>query len=437
MTSNPVKTVGCRPAGSKHTMSALQTLAQHQQDRNPFYLLDLGRLQRRMSLFQKLLPSVVPHYAVKCLPDPLVIQALAALGAGFDCASQHELALVLGFNVEPSKIVFANACKPSAHIKYAKDNGVSLMTFDNLDELDKIHAHYPKARLLLRLAVDDSHSVCRLGLKYGAAQSSINPLLQHAKELDLNIVGVSFHVGSGCMSSAAYLDAMLRAKDAMRQATDLGFVMTILDIGGGFPGTAMASTVTQGANAVSVSFDEIAGTIKSTLESEFAQKGLTVIAEPGRFFAASIMDLAVNVIARRVLEEEKHVMLYINDGVYGSFNCILYDHAHVQGYPLFPACSVDNDANKDLWSTSVWGPTCDSLDCVSKDACLPLLGEGDWLYYRDMGAYTKAAASGFNGFHPPEIYYTYSVEAGENLEQLLPTDFPMREQWVSSCQLLK
>jgi ornithine decarboxylase len=311
-----IKTVPCRPAGSEYSISALQALAQHQTDHTPFYLLDLGQLHRRMELFQNLLPTVKPHYAVKCLPDPQVIRALAALGAGFDCASQYELELVLGLDVEPSQIVFANACKPSAHIKYANTNNVNLMTFDNEGELVKIHDHHPGAQLLLRLAVDDSHSVCRLGLKYGAAKKAVPRLLQRAKDLDLSIVGVSFHVGSGCMSAQAYVDALLCAKDAMQQATCLGFAMTILDIGGGFPGATTASGVTQGANVVSISFAEIAATINKTLDAEFgdvAMGQLTVIAEPGRFFAASIMDLAVNVIARRVLEEEQHIMYYIND----------------------------------------------------------------------------------------------------------------------------
>ena len=39
---------------------------------------------------------------------------------------------------------------------------------------------------------------------------------------------------------------------------------------------------------------------------------------------------------------------------------------------------------------------------------LPKLKVGDWLYFENMGAYTMAAASSFNGFAPSEILYVCS-----------------------------
>ena len=55
---------------------------------------------------------------------------------------------------------------------------------------------------------------------------------------------------------------------------------------------------------------------------------------------------------------------------------------------------------------SVWGPTCDSMDCISRSAQLPELAIGDWLYFEEMGAYTLSAASRFNGFDLAKVYYT-------------------------------
>eukprot|EP00730_Choanoeca_flexa_P013864 TRINITY_DN5803_c0_g1_i1.p1 TRINITY_DN5803_c0_g1~~TRINITY_DN5803_c0_g1_i1.p1 ORF type:complete len:449 (+),score=116.78 TRINITY_DN5803_c0_g1_i1:162-1508(+) len=438
MSESDVSTFPSFVAEPQAHVSVLQQLAQQRSEDAPFCLLDLGALHRRMELFQEHLPSVTPFYAVKCLPDPYVIKALASLGAGFDCASRAELELVLGLNVEPSHIVFANACKPASHIKFARNHGANLMTFDNEDELDKIRDVYSKSRphpqLLLRVAVDDSHSVCRLGLKYGAAMSDVEALLNKAKQLDLPVVGVSFHVGSGCMSAKAYHEALVLAKDTINQAHELGFKPTILDIGGGFPGATTANEVLQGSDKLPVSFEAIASIINTSLAELFKDNELTVIAEPGRFFAASIVDLAVTIIARRLLRREQHAMYYINDGVYGSFNCLLYDHARVSGLALFPKkthCDA-HDNDDEIWSTSVWGPTCDSLDCVSKDAGLPLLGEGDWIYYRNMGAYTVAAASSFNGFAPPGIVYTYSTLPERDALVALPEDFPLRSVWLGN-----
>ena len=71
--------------------------------------------------------------AVKCNPDPYVLRLLAALGTGFDCASNGEIAQVLCLDVNPDRIIFANPCKAVSFIKNAAKVGVDTMTFDNAD----------------------------------------------------------------------------------------------------------------------------------------------------------------------------------------------------------------------------------------------------------------------------------------------------------------
>jgi ornithine decarboxylase len=58
------------------------------------------------------------------------------------------------------------------------------------------------------------------------------------------------------------------------------------------------------------------------------------------------------------------------------------------------------------YNCSIWGPTCDSIDCLSKQSSLPEMDVGDWMYWENMGAYTVCAASQFNGFKKSEIHYT-------------------------------
>lgn len=61
--------------------------------------------------------------------------------------------------------------------------------------------------------------------------------------------------------------------------------------------------------------------------------------------------------------------------------------------------------------SSVWGPTCDSIDCVCPSVPLPsTLEVGDWLGFRGMGAYTICAASRFNGFETSNVIYTSGVD---------------------------
>lgn len=122
---------------------------------------------------------------------------------------------------------------------------------------------------------------------------------------------------------------------------------------------------------------------------------------------------------------------YINDGVYGAFNNLMFDHAHVRPRVLRASkakitsiteeggfrklktaesgSSSDDGLGRDLFASTVFGPTCDSIDVVARSVLLPKLDVGDWMYFQNMGAYTMAAASNFNGFAPSEKFYVCSV----------------------------
>ena len=93
--------------------------------------------------------------------------------------------------------------------------------------------------------------------------------------------------------------------------------------------------------------------------------------------------------------------------MYGAFNCILFDHQAPQPYVLSLNGSFHVPASVPLRSCSVWGPTCDSIDCVCPMTKLPeTLQVGDWLAFDNMGAYTVCAASQFNGFEVSKVVYT-------------------------------
>jgi ornithine decarboxylase len=83
----------------------------------------------------------------------------------------------------------------------------------------------------IRIAVDDSKSVCRFNTKFGAAPSEWGALLSLASDLGLDVVGVSFHVGSGCQDSGPFGEAIASARSFFDMAEEHGFAPTLLDIG--------------------------------------------------------------------------------------------------------------------------------------------------------------------------------------------------------------
>jgi ornithine decarboxylase len=361
-------------------------------DEDTFFVADLGEVYRQHMRWKLNLPRVKPFYAVKCNPDPEVIRLLAELGTGFDCASKAEIEQVLKTGVDSSRIIYAQPCKTSSYVRYAARQSVKQMTFDNADELHKIKQLYPGAELFLRILTDDSSSLCRLSLKFGASLDSTNELLVLAKELGLNVVGVSFHVGSGASDPLAFKKAIQDARIVFDQAHCHGFSMHTLDVGGGF---------------CSETFEEMAVTLSAALD-EYMPAHISIIGEPGRYYVSSAFTLACNIIARRTIEDpttcEKSYMLYMNDGLYGNFSSIMFDHQH-------PVAQVLRTGNRSYFDTlsaqqsrdgveySIWGPTCDGIDRIAESVRFEhTLDVGDWLYFEDMGAYTKCSATRFNGF---------------------------------------
>lgn len=408
---------------------------QREDSDDAFYIVDLADVILKHKKWAQLLPRVEPFYAMKCNDDPMILKLLVGLGLGFDCASKSEIQTILGLGVPPSKIVYANPCKQASHFRFAAQHNVSMTTFDNEMELHKAKKLYPTAKLILRIRTDDSKSLCQLGIKYGAPLKQCRHLLKVAQDLGLNVVGVSFHVGSGCYDASAFATAVLSARSVFDFAGQFGFKFNLLDIGGGFPGTP-DSTIT---------FEDVCNTLNPLLDEHFPpSSGIKIIGEPGRYYSASALTLAVNVFAKRVVphsqlqegdkaktvstvskkDEQLGYMYYINDGVYGSFNCLVFDHATV-----VPKTLNETDGNA-LYPSSIWGPTCDSLDCITKSVALPKVEIGDWLYFENMGAYTASAASTFNGFKKPFKFYTVNQQYWPLLKQVME---PFTNNGKSSC----
>lgn len=362
---------------------------------DPFYVVDLGDIAYKYNLWKKLMPRVHPYYAVKCNDCPTVLDLLVSLGAGFDCASKREIDAVLKSGANSSSIIYANPCKASSFIKYAASMGVDIMTFDNELELYKIKKLFPHAKMVLRIKVDDSKSICQLGMKFGCYEEHIPSLLRIANDLDLNVIGVSFHVGSGCQNMQAYSVALETSARVFALAKTFGFDFSFLDIGGGFPGSKQDVIL----------FENMANIINEKLDEYFPVcSDIEIIAEPGRYFMASAFTLCTNIIAKRELSllEEDLSMYYVNDGLYGSFNCLIFDHAVIE--PLAYQV-IKSSSEAKLQKSSIWGPTCDGMDCILKTCYLPQLNIGDWIIFENMGAYTISAASTFNGFEKPILKF--------------------------------
>lgn len=360
-----------------------------------FYVFNVDDVIAKHQNWLRKMPRIRPFYAVKCNNTAVVLESLAALGIGFDCASKAEIDSVLDMGVHPGSIIYANPCKTRSALSHAARVAVDMMTFDNEDELYKIHQLFPDARLVLRIKVDDSHAKYHLSKKFGASMDSVPRLMQLAQSLALNIVGISFHVGSGGDSADPYRQAIADAKDAFDYGHALGFRMNLLDIGGGFPGSS-------GEQSRRL-FDKIAATVSESLDLHFPVDGpaVSVIAEPGRYYVESAFTLTALIVSKRRDHEdgEEVINYFLNDGMYGSFSNTTF--AVGEAIPVPEISQGKALADRSVKASTIWGPTCDSLDILHQRIFLPEMSVGEWMTFTDMGAYTMCLGTKFNGFTMP------------------------------------
>ena len=259
-------------------------------------------------------------------------------------------------------------------------------------------------------------------------------LLALAKELGLNVVGVSFHVGSGASDPQAFRHAVQDARVVFDQAAAYGFNLQTLDVGGGFS---------------SDTFEKMAAVLADALD-EYMPSNINVIGEPGRYYVAQAFTLACHIIARRTIVDpvtgKNSYMLYLNDGLYGNFSSIMFDHQNpvakvlrtsgrnyydtiasefvsssssIANSPSSSATSLSSLASTEGVEYSIWGPTCDGIDRIAESIHFDhVLDVGDWFYFEEMGAYTKCSATRFNGFSDShEVVYVCSEQGAKALIQ--------------------
>ncbi len=350
--------------------------------RTPFMIIRRSVLEKQYRRFRKCLPDVTPYYAIKANPNPGIIKTFVKLGASFDVASATEMKQVLALGASPGKVIFANTIKSEEDIVSTRRRRVRLMTFDNEPELYKLAKHYPRARVLVRIKVANEGSVVELSLKFGADPENAFFLLRKAKALGLLPVGVSFHVGSQSTNVENYLQAIDLAAGIFKEAKKNGFPLKILDIGGGFP-------IQHFDDEIGINFERMAAQIRHQMKEMF-DKNIQFIAEPGRFLSGPSGILVTQVVGRTFRNNKNYY--YINDGIYGDFSGMIFDHCKYEFKTL---------RRGQKFLSTLAGPTCDSFDTLALNEEIPELYVGDVVYVKNIGAYSSASAtSGFNGFLP-------------------------------------
>lgn len=373
------------------TTKQLQAIAKERG--TPVVIIDHNIIRRNYAEFKKHLPKVQAYFAVKANPAPEIVRTLYHAGASFDVASLPEFMLVYQFikhlpakeqqDFIWDKIIYANPTKPKQTLQ-ALDQYKPLVTFDNINELKKIKEHAPHAGVVLRLRVPNTGSMVELSSKFGCDAGEAVDLILAAFNMGLVVEGLSFHVGSQCTNFENFVQALNMAAAVMKESRTRGHEIKILDIGGGFP-AAYDRHVKP--------FNILARKINAEIERLFP-KDIQILAEPGRFLVATAATSIARIIGKAVRDGK--TCYYIDDSVYHTFSGIIFDHCqyHINAF---------RKGKKEI--CSVFGQTCDGLDTISQSEELPDLQIDDLVYSENIGAYSNASATWFNGFPPAEVVH--------------------------------
>jgi ornithine decarboxylase len=237
---------------------------------------------------------------------------------------------------------------------------------------------------VLRLGVSNTGSQCELSNKFGCQPGEAVDLILEAFKLGLVVEGLSFHVGSQCTNFENFVMALNTAAAVLKESRERGHELKILDIGGGFPAPY---------NKHVKPFRELARVINAEIDRLFAPD-IQILAEPGRFLVATAATSVARVIGKAVREGKP--CYYIDDSVYHTFSGIIFDHCQ---YHLKSFRKGKTEVS------AVFGQTCDGLDCISQSELLPALEIEDLVYSENIGAYSNASATWFNGFPPAKVIH--------------------------------
>lgn len=382
----------------------------------PLVVIDHDVIRKNYAEFQERLPRVQIYYAVKANPAPEIIRTLYRLGSSFDVASLPEFNLVFENikNLPPRElqdfiwdnVIYANPIKKTDSL-HVLNLYKPLLTYDSFEEVEKVKQHCPDAGLLLRLKVPNDGAMVDLSCKFGVEPDEAVELIGQTLRAGIGVEGLSFHVGSQCNNPDNFLRSLAMCKDIFDQAAAKGYDVgektrgtkkRLVDIGGGFPIKYSGDEQ---------SFKSLAKILNKEFDRLFPEDAFELLAEPGRFIVGNSGTAVASIILAK--HSRKPIPSYhIDDGVYHTYSAIIYDH-------VTPTLKAFKDGAEQEYA--IFGPTCDGLDTISQNkylpnaprVFLPKLESGDYIYAENMGAYSTASSSYFNGMPPAKVVHVHQA----------------------------
>ena len=359
----------------------------------PCLVLDVDRVEQNYRTLLDALPLARVYYAVKANPAAPILQRLVGLGSSFDAASFEEVQFCMDAGAAPSAISFGNTIKKVSAIQRAHAAGITMFAFDSEEELEKLAAHAPGARVYCRLLVQNDGAEWPLSRKFGTTVETARDLMLRAAELGMDPYGLSFHVGSQQTTTGSYETAIGRVGMLFTDLANAGVRLRMVNLGGGYPVRYRDEIP---------GIDCFADAIMHAMTAHFGNDLPEILVEPGRFLVgdAGVVSTEVVLVCHKAKDDPVR-WVYLDIGRFGGL-------AETEGESIKYRFQTPHDGG-DTGPVAIAGPTCDGADILYERSNyrLPVaLRSGERVQIASAGAYvTTYASQRFNGFAPLAEHY--------------------------------
>ena len=357
----------------------------------PLYVYSATMIRARLKAFWRAFRAI-PHtlcYSVKANSALTILRLVAGEGAGFDVVSGGELQRVLRVSRKMAgKVVFSGVGKTAAEMELALRSGILLFNVESASELKLLSATAAqlkrRAAVAVRVNPDVSaktHPYISTGLhqhKFGVPIPEAQALYaQAAKEPYLNVAGVSVHIGSQITDVATFREAMSRVVELIRVLRGQGHDIRYIDAGGGL-GISYEGTQQNFERQIAAYARAVVGPLRGLK--------LHLLLEPGRSIVGAAGVLLTRVLYRKTNHGKRFLIVdaamndFMRPSLYGAY------------HEIVPA----SRASREIETTDVVGPICETGDFFARDRKLPRAEEGDLLAILDVGAYGAVLGSNYN-----------------------------------------
>jgi len=357
----------------------------------PLYVYSATMIRARLKAFRRVFRAI-PHtlcYSVKANSALPILRLVAGEGAGFDVVSGGELQRVLRVSRKMAgKVVFSGVGKTATEMELALRSGILLFNVESASELKLLSATAAqlkkRAAVAVRVNPDVSaktHPYISTGLhrhKFGVPIPEAQALYaQAAKEPYLNVAGVSVHIGSQITDVATFREALSRVVELVRVLRGQGHDIRYIDAGGGL-GISYEGTQQNFEKQIAAYARAVVGPLRGLK--------LHLLLEPGRSIVGAAGVLLTRVLYRKTNHRKRFLIVdaamndFMRPSLYGAYHEIV---------PV-------SRASREIETTDVVGPICETGDFFARDRKLPLAEEGDQLAILDVGAYGAVLGSNYN-----------------------------------------